>query len=144
MVTVGQAFVLVGLGHLFLLPDAFHFDRFASICKDTFMSSVFTHFATKSTTLAPSFKRAVLIAALCFATAVPARAKTYEVDRLDDANVGACTAAANDCTLRGAINMTEASPGVGERRSSGSGRLSATTRSKQSRFPVHSINVWLR
>ena len=32
-----------------------------------------------------------------------AYAATYTVDRLDDATATACTAAANDCSLRGAI-----------------------------------------
>src|SRR5450631_2582756 len=41
-----------------------------------------------------------------------AAAATYTVDRLDDANITACTAAANDCTLRGAINAANAAGGT--------------------------------
>lgn len=38
-------------------------------------------------------------------TASPAHAAVFEVDSTADTNTGACTAAANDCTLRGAINV---------------------------------------
>ncbi len=41
-----------------------------------------------------------------------ADAATYTVDRLDDANVTTCSAAANDCTLRGAINKANAAGGA--------------------------------
>ena len=37
-------------------------------------------------------------------TGVSAHAATYVVDRTDDADVSACSAAVNDCTLRGAMN----------------------------------------
>ncbi len=40
-----------------------------------------------------------------------ARAATFIVDRLDDANVSTCSAAANDCTLRGAINAANTAAG---------------------------------
>lgn len=36
----------------------------------------------------------------------------FVVDRLDDADVGDCTPAPNDCTLRGAINLANATPGA--------------------------------
>ena len=39
-----------------------------------------------------------------------AQAATYTVDRTDDATVQTCTAAANDCTLRGAIAAANAAP----------------------------------
>jgi hypothetical protein len=46
------------------------------------------------------------------ATAAPAQAVTYTVDRTDDATVTACTGAANDCTLRGAVTNSNASGAV--------------------------------
>jgi hypothetical protein len=42
------------------------------------------------------------------AAAAPAAADTFAVDRSDDADVSACTAAANDCTLRGALEKSQA------------------------------------
>ena len=39
-------------------------------------------------------------------------AATYVVDSIDDSNLTACTAAANDCTLRGAINRANSSAGA--------------------------------
>jgi hypothetical protein len=42
------------------------------------------------------------------AAAAPAAADTFAVDRSDDADVSACTAAANDCTLRGALTKSQA------------------------------------
>lgn len=39
---------------------------------------------------------------------VSAQAATFTVDRTDDANASACTAAVNDCTLRGAITAANA------------------------------------
>ena len=45
--------------------------------------------------------------------AAPAAADTFAVDRSDDADVSTCSAAANDCTLRGAIEKVQSvgSPG---------------------------------
>jgi hypothetical protein len=51
---------------------------------------------------------AVLAVALPFAAAASASADTLAVDRGDDADVSACSAAAADCTLRGALNRTNA------------------------------------
>ena len=47
------------------------------------------------------------------AVAAPAAADTFAVDRSDDADVSTCSAAANDCTLRGAIEKVQSvgSPG---------------------------------
>ncbi len=42
------------------------------------------------------------------AAAAPAAADTFVVDRSDDADVSTCSAAANDCTLRGAIEKVQA------------------------------------
>ncbi len=56
--------------------------------------------------------------ALAISMAVPAcaaQAATITVDRTDDADVSACSTAANDCTLRGAINKannTASNPGA--------------------------------
>jgi CSLREA domain-containing protein len=36
----------------------------------------------------------------------------FVVDRIDDANVGTCSSAANDCTLRGAINLANTAAGT--------------------------------
>ncbi len=47
---------------------------------------------------------------LLLSAAVTARAATFTVDRTDDANVSACTEAANDCTLRGAVAAANDSP----------------------------------
>jgi hypothetical protein len=44
------------------------------------------------------------VAALALAAAPASAASTFTVDRADDANITACTAAVNDCSLRGAIN----------------------------------------
>src|SRR5947209_10495307 len=44
------------------------------------------------------------------AAAAPA-ATTYVVDRTDDTIVTACTVAANDCSLRGALLLAGANPG---------------------------------
>src|SRR5262245_41053768 len=52
------------------------------------------------------FVLCVSVASLAFAAA--AQAANYAVDRADDAAVGACTAAANDCTLRGASQTANA------------------------------------
>ena len=41
------------------------------------------------------------------AAAAPAAADTFAVDRSDDADVSTCSAAANDCTLRGAIEKVQ-------------------------------------
>jgi hypothetical protein len=48
---------------------------------------------------------------LLLALARPAAADTFAVDRADDAAVPTCSAAANDCTLRGAINDANANTG---------------------------------
>ena len=67
-----------------------------------------------------SFVRIILVVALLFAIAPWAdRAQadaevvnnTYVVDRSDDGVATACTAAANDCTLRGAVQNANASAG---------------------------------
>ena len=53
--------------------------------------------------------------ALAISMAVPvcaAQAATITVDRTDDADVSACSSAANDCTLRGAINQANESAGA--------------------------------
>jgi hypothetical protein len=47
------------------------------------------------------------------ATAAPAAADTFMVDRSDDADVSTCSAANNDCTLRGAIEAVQASGSPG-------------------------------
>ena len=60
-----------------------------------------------------SLRRALL--ALAISMAVPvcaAQAATFVVDRGDDADVSTCSAAANDCTLRGAINRANAGAGA--------------------------------
>src|SRR5438445_216805 len=44
-----------------------------------------------------------LVLFMAFGIFTTASAATFTVDRADDAPVGLCTAAANDCTLRGAI-----------------------------------------
>jgi hypothetical protein len=46
----------------------------------------------------------------CLIAGSSVQAATYTVDRTDDATVGACTSAANDCTLRGAIAVTNSTP----------------------------------
>jgi hypothetical protein len=51
------------------------------------------------------------LAALVLLAALPAAANTYNVDRLDDSTAGACTAAASDCGLRGAILTANAHNG---------------------------------
>ena len=43
---------------------------------------------------------------------VAAQAATFVVDRADDADVSACSSAANDCSLRGAINKANAQAGA--------------------------------
>ena len=56
---------------------------------------------------------ALVIAALGVQPVPVARAATYDVDRFDDnAGATACTAAPNDCSLRGAITAANASPGA--------------------------------
>jgi hypothetical protein len=52
------------------------------------------------------------VATAAFCLAPQAQAATYEVDRTDDSLTSACTAAANDCTLRGAIDAANTSTGV--------------------------------
>ncbi len=53
----------------------------------------------------------VILAAAC-ASVPPAFAATYDVDRTDDTvSATACTAAPNDCSLRGAIIAANANPG---------------------------------
>jgi hypothetical protein len=49
----------------------------------------------------------VLATLATLATAAPAAADTFAVDRNDDASVSACTQAADDCTLRGAITASQ-------------------------------------
>ncbi len=59
------------------------------------------------------FRRA--LCALAIAMAVPvcaAQAATFVVDRDDDTDVSACSSAANDCSLRGAINKANATAGA--------------------------------
>ena len=41
-----------------------------------------------------------------------AQAATFTVDRFDDADVSACSSAANDCTFRGAVNKANATAGA--------------------------------
>ena len=60
-----------------------------------------------------SSRRALI--ALAISMAVPvcaAQAATFVVDRTDDSDVSACSTAANDCTLRGAINKANATAGA--------------------------------
>src|SRR4051794_33326024 len=52
-----------------------------------------------------------IAAALAFAAAPASAATTFTVDTTSDANLTACTAAANDCSLRGAINNVNAGAG---------------------------------
>jgi len=49
-----------------------------------------------------------MTALIVLIAAAPAAADTFAVDRSDDADVSACTAAANDCTLRGALTKSQA------------------------------------
>src|SRR5262249_45645740 len=49
-----------------------------------------------------------MTALIVLIAAAPAAADTFAVDRSDDADVSACTAAANDCTLRGALTTSQA------------------------------------
>lgn len=49
------------------------------------------------------------ISVLIFISVSPSNAAVFVVDRADDASVSACTGAANDCTLRGAITAVNAS-----------------------------------
>jgi CSLREA domain-containing protein len=56
-----------------------------------------------------------LVLALLFAvalTASPAWAASFEVDSTADTNTGACTPAASDCTLRGALTAANNSTGT--------------------------------
>ncbi len=53
----------------------------------------------------------LLAAQLHVAQAAPAVAQVYIVDRTDDTVVNACTAAVNDCTLRGALQNANLNPG---------------------------------
>lgn len=56
-----------------------------------------------------------LTLALLFAvalTASPAWAATFEVDSTADTNTSTCTAAANDCTLRGALTAANTTAGT--------------------------------
>src|SRR3954451_14787396 len=53
----------------------------------------------------------VTIAALAFTAAPASAASTFTVDTTADTNLTACTAAANDCSLRGAINDVNAGAG---------------------------------
>lgn len=57
-------------------------------------------------------KALLLWLSLLLACAGHAFALNFVVDRNDDANVGACTAAPNDCTLRGAINSANVLAGA--------------------------------
>ena len=50
-------------------------------------------------------------AALALTTAPASAASTFTVDTAGDTNLTACTAAANDCSLRGAINDVNAGAG---------------------------------
>lgn len=50
-----------------------------------------------------NIKLILLVILTGFLTAVSTEAANYTVDRTDDATVSTCTAAVNDCTLRGAI-----------------------------------------
>ena len=52
-----------------------------------------------------------MTALVILTAAAPAAADTFAVDRSDDADVSACTAAPNDCTLRGALANSQA-PGA--------------------------------
>lgn len=58
-----------------------------------------------------SLWRAALLFAVLAGSNI-AFANTYAVDRTDDVTTGACTAAANDCSLRGAIITANANPGA--------------------------------
>ena len=55
-----------------------------------------------------------VLATLVALTAPAAHAATYIVDRTDDPNISACTSAANDCSLRGAIAAANLSAGADE------------------------------
>lgn len=54
---------------------------------------------------------AALIVAGLLLLPKPAYAANFAVDSTVDTDLGACTAAANDCTLRGAINAANAAAG---------------------------------
>ncbi len=58
--------------------------------------------------LVVSLRALTLSALFCLFLCGGALAATLVVDRTDDANVSACTAAVNDCSLRGAINAANA------------------------------------
>lgn len=53
----------------------------------------------------------LITSTLIFNACTPAVPIEYVVDRTDDADIRACTGAANDCTLRGAINAANSSGG---------------------------------
>ena len=61
--------------------------------------------------LAAALALAALPAGLANVSAAPAVPTTYNVDRMDDVLFAACTGAANDCSLRGAIANANVNPG---------------------------------